>query len=529
MATVRQLITTTSSIETTINADGGSYYVTSDYDGTGDTGTVTITNNNVKLEFAPGLDVSADFSLLQLNPSTGNVAIIANPGAVLPDIDIISGTGSSVNLFSATAGEIRHITAGSKTTVNGNGPGSTIGRIASTMDEFLVERVSINSKSGPSGDTAARAILFSGANRCVARYCNIIDSSDDGIGVSSGGDCAVFGCTIQGADNAGVFVDSARCRVNANHVLGASVDALEIGANGDNGVYQANYFTDGSTNPININAGASNNVFTACQFINQDSAIGGTDSLVIDCQLVPAADSIALWLDAEVTSYNTGTTQATDGQTVGEWVDIIGSYSFTEATNKPIFRASAQNGRGGIEFDGTNDILTHSAQILTGTSGAIFLAYKLDTVTGVSQVIFSQSDEASNNTYCSVRCEDTSATPDSQAIVQNNGGSVTVVAANTALATGAVLLSIISDGSSYRIKVNGSDVTEDIAVGSNDGDWFGDVTGTDNTTIGAWKRSSGEVSHAACTPLENIAIDGSVSENTINSIENYLNNKYTIF
>jgi hypothetical protein len=273
MATVRTIISGTDSIETTISSDNTTYFVDDTYDGSGDTGTVTITNKNIKLIFAPSLDVSSAFTLLQLNPTTGGrINITMGPGSTIGDIDIIAGEGNSIHAYTgASIGEVRHITSGSKTKIKGFGFGAQIERLGCTQDDCSIETISIDSKTGATGQ---RAVLFTG-DRCSAIKLNIINSDDDGIGIT-GADGLIYGCTIQTADNAAVFIDGPRCRMTANHILGAGVDGLELGASADNGVIQANYITDGAADPVNINAGASNNVFTANRLVNQTSALGGT-------------------------------------------------------------------------------------------------------------------------------------------------------------------------------------------------------------------------------------------------------------
>lgn len=69
-----------------------------------------------------------------------------------------------------------------------------------------------------------------------------------------------------------------------------------------------------------------------------------------------------VWLRADVESYNTGTTQATDGQTVATWVDQSGTG--TDATTDgtpPIFRSNTTNNinfNPTLDFDGTDDRLS---------------------------------------------------------------------------------------------------------------------------------------------------------------------------
>ncbi len=69
---------------------------------------------------------------------------------------------------------------------------------------------------------------------------------------------------------------------------------------------------------------------------------------------------LKLWLEADGNVYTSGTTQATNGQTVTTWVDASGqSHDATQATsgNRPIFVTGAVNGKPVIRFDGIDDFM----------------------------------------------------------------------------------------------------------------------------------------------------------------------------
>lgn len=97
------------------------------------------------------------------------------------------------------------------------------------------------------------------------------------------------------------------------------------------------------------------------------------------------------WLDAAV-CYNTGTTQATNGQAVTTWPDLSGKqYNAGQSTSaaKPTFRtAGGPNSRPNIEFDGdgagTPDHFTFSDVFSSLTSGECFLVRKNDNDTPAS-------------------------------------------------------------------------------------------------------------------------------------------------
>ena len=91
--------------------------------------------------------------------------------------------------------------------------------------------------------------------------------------------------------------------------------------------------------------------------------------------------------------YNSGTTQATDGQTVATWVDASGNSNdvaqSTEA-NKPTFQTNELNGLPGIQFDGT-DFLNLGAALLTAAPISVYVVASIDAL-GSSEALVDFSD-----------------------------------------------------------------------------------------------------------------------------------------
>jgi hypothetical protein len=92
----------------------------------------------------------------------------------------------------------------------------------------------------------------------------------------------------------------------------------------------------------------------------------------------PTELATALWLDAEDTS-----TITLNGATVSQWADKSGNgrnAAQATATNQPTYTATAINGKPGIKFDGTNDImLLPDGTIPAGDSSySMFVAIKWD-------------------------------------------------------------------------------------------------------------------------------------------------------
>ena len=79
-------------------------------------------------------------------------------------------------------------------------------------------------------------------------------------------------------------------------------------------------------------------------------------------------------LMADGNVYTTGTTQATDGQTVETWENAGSGNDATEATNKPTFKTNIINGLPVIRFDGVNDQLVTGTNTLTQPTMAFCVA-----------------------------------------------------------------------------------------------------------------------------------------------------------
>lgn len=110
------------------------------------------------------------------------------------------------------------------------------------------------------------------------------------------------------------------------------------------------------------------------------------DSAVASAAYVVAAfaptdvSNLALWLDADLPVYVSGTTQATDGQTVATWTDASGNTNHaTESTNKPTYKTNIVNGKSVIRFDGTNDKLDLTSTITTSGDYSIFAVVQAST------------------------------------------------------------------------------------------------------------------------------------------------------
>ncbi len=125
------------------------------------------------------------------------------------------------------------------------------------------------------------------------------------------------------------------------------------------------------------------------------------------------------WLKADSKAYHTGTTQATDGQTVTTWSNQAGHLTNgTESTNPPTYRNSSTNNinfNPALDFDGTNDLLElgNLDQIKSGatnTGDYTLLAVGIRQDGGANYVIGSQGGIANQDLVFGYRSNDTHLT-----------------------------------------------------------------------------------------------------------------------
>jgi hypothetical protein len=92
------------------------------------------------------------------------------------------------------------------------------------------------------------------------------------------------------------------------------------------------------------------------------------------------------WWKADVQSYNTGTTQATNGQTIDTWIDQSGNGNsltnvagFTKAT----YASTGLNGKPSLDFDNSGPAVLRTAldslAMGTGNAGSMFILGSLST------------------------------------------------------------------------------------------------------------------------------------------------------
>lgn len=313
--------------------------------------------------------------------------------------------------------------------------------------------------------------------------------------------------------------------------LVTDVNAIETQLGLTNGDYSAatTLLTDLLQTSTPNDLGTWINRTTPTEFSNAATAVAAlvTQANALDTVMALLGYEPDLYLDAQ---YRTNTT--TDGGWVDTWTSIDGNaYAFksptigqtgtgTGTSDNAIYDAevSALNDKPALDFDGTDDYLRHTAAILTGSAGAVFLVGSITAGSAV-QYAFSESKESDANNFV---CFGENANEKPKITTNVAGGAATVEGNGTV--TNAHLWTFASSGTAYTINVDGNAHS---LTGTDDGRWFGDVTGLANTTIGASRRNT----YTPSSPWDGavaciLAFDSALSTANISAIEALLMSRY---
>lgn len=241
---------------------------------------------------------------------------------------------------------------------------------------------------------------------------------------------------------------------------------------------------------------------------------------------------LKIWLDASDTSTLTLT-----GSSVDSWTDKVAGHVFAQsvAGSKPTSGATV-NGLNAITFDGSDDYLNKAAgNILTGSQGIVFTVIKTPAAFPAGNAgVFATGSDSSPTTgaFCAVsgyqvvtgvrynRLIEKSSAGDAQTTIR---GSATQSTSTT------YILAQSSSGSAYGLRNNGVAETINVVAGADNGNWWGNNTGVDNTTVGAILRAGSLANIYSGVLCEVLAYDAvTLSAGQISQVETYLATKWGV-
>lgn len=136
-----------------------------------------------------------------------------------------------------------------------------------------------------------------------------------------------------------------------------------------------------------------------------------------------------------------------------------------------------------LTFDGSTDYLSRAASTFTDSQGTIAAWVKLSAYPGSAATVFGSGDEASATKRLWLSITSTGLLR----FRRHNGTNEYIVTGDTVIPLDVwTHVAVVSDGSAWTLYVNGK-VQALTVSGGNNGDWFADVTGRDNITVGVSK------------------------------------------
>jgi hypothetical protein len=156
---------------------------------------------------------------------------------------------------------------------------------------------------------------------------------------------------------------------------------------------------------------------------------------------------------------------------------------------RPDHDAATFGGRESESFDGIDDYIAYPASLTTDSGdGTLIIIFRTAaTAFAADQTLLASADEGTANNYLQVGIDSAG-----KCFIESNvAGTVNRVTGNTVLANSTrYCLVITSSGTAWAMWVNRTAQTLTV-TGANSGNWFGDISGRDNVTLGALLTSAG--------------------------------------
>jgi len=216
-----------------------------------------------------------------------------------------------------------------------------------------------------------------------------------------------------------------------------------------------------------------------------------------------------------------------DGDPIIEWESKEGTrYQFKQATaaKRPAaaLTTSGINNRDAVEFDGSNLLVLDSAPLEGKADLTLVIAIETgSTAFSAVQVIFATSDEATATTYMCVGIDSAGKVY----VEVNNAGTVYRGTGDTVLSTSTTYVITVRDNDTAW----GIDVNETAQTLTDTGTYEGinDISGLDNTTLGALKHAS-EVDHFEGKIADSILYNPDLDDSNETKVEDYATSRYGV-
>lgn len=208
-----------------------------------------------------------------------------------------------------------------------------------------------------------------------------------------------------------------------------------------------------------------------------------------------------------------------DGNPVTNWVDRIGGYVFTEATNKPLYQANGVGGQPALDFNGSSHQLARSGNLFSNTDGSVFLVINADTVSSIQTLYANRLGGGTRLVYFG-----NIGTGGVQVRQRNADTADSIRGPNTLSAATDSVWNFRSTGTAYAMQVNGVGQTKTVLAGADTGDWYGDTSSRDLVVVGS--NGVGEFFNGRIAEILDYDHDLTVAELLV--VKSYLRGRYGI-
>lgn len=202
---------------------------------------------------------------------------------------------------------------------------------------------------------------------------------------------------------------------------------------------------------------------------------------------------LKLWLRADAGVWQDAArtiVASADGDVVGGWTDLSGQGNHvTQAitSKKPLLKMGPNgiNSSSVVRGDGADDMLKLASAAFTMTSGTAITVYRFHAFTGM-QTLVGSSNSAGASTFVFLGLGNNAAPYNGYPFIYRAKPATTdnIIRGSTSSVEGTVYLGVYqSTGAAYALALGNTAETVTVQGGSNNGSWFGDLSGLNSTSL----------------------------------------------